>query len=167
MKKITLELDSSILDLADAMWDQQNPEPVVQEVPLFEEGEDPPSLHDLFDVALPEGHPDYAAAVDLVFPSFELERAEQERRERELRCETPVVEVDLECAESMISTTPEGSVGDPAEEEEPRAGPSSLSPGDSPRPCRACTYHRIESGDPNIKCSLCYMHDTYYQVYSK
>nr|QYW15026.1 E1A [Bat mastadenovirus] len=167
MKHITLELDESILELADALLAQQEVPEEPQVVSLFD-GEDPPTLHDLFDVSLPGPFPDFSPDVELLFPTSVVEEAE--RQNEEVRCETPVVEVELECNESMISTTPEGSVGTP-EEEESEAGPSSrwgpLEPGDSPRPCRACTYHRIESGDPTVKCSLCYMKDTYYQVYSK
>ncbi|AMB43044.1 E1A [Bat mastadenovirus WIV9] len=167
MKKIELVLDDSILNLADVLLGQDHPEEEPQELSIFS-GEDPPTLHDLFDVVLGGDHPDYSPDVNLIFPTAELEQAEAENEE-EVRCETPVVQVDLECNESMISTTPEGSVGSP-EREEPEEGPSSrwgpLEPGESPRPCRDCTYHRVESGDPSLKCGLCYMKDTYYQVYS-
>lgn len=169
MKSISLFLDTSVLDLADFLLGHDDPEEPSQPPPLFD-GEDPPSLHELFDVSLPEdGFDDFSREVNLIFPSDVLDTAERENED--FRCETPVVEVDLECSESMISTTPEGSVGSQEEEEPQEAGPSSLwgplEPGSSPRPCRACTYHRIESGDPLMKCSLCYMHETYHQVYSK
>lgn len=190
MKTIQLELDESVLELADQLLAQQELPEEPQVVSLFD-GEDPPSLHDLFDVSLPVGFPDYSEDVELIFPSAVVDQVELENSssQEEFRCETPVVgvdlfssesetqralfsseEVDLTCAESMISTSPESSVGSP-EEAEPEAGPSSrwgpLEPGDSPRPCRACTYHKIESGDPLLKCSLCYMQETYHQVYSK
>lgn len=171
MKTIQLELDESVLELADQLLAQQELPEEPQVVSLFD-GEDPPSLHDLFDVSLPVGFPDYSEDVELIFPSAVVDQVELENSssQEEFRCETPVVEVDLTCGESMISTSPESSVGSP-EEVEPEAGPSSrwgpLEPGDSPRPCRACTYHKIESGDPLLKCSLCYMQETYHQVYSK
>lgn len=164
MKTISLELDSSVLDLADRLLaevDSGGLEDPISHfsgdgLEIFSAG--PPSLHDLFDVSLPADHPDYSSDVELIFPSTLLDQVEAENS----RCDTPVVEVDLACNESMISTTPETSEVDSEEAPE-----DPLSPGDGPRPCRACTYHRIETGDPDIKCSLCYMKDTYYQVYSK
>ncbi|UYL15001.1 E1A [Bat mastadenovirus] len=176
MKKLALHLDSSILDMADQLLGEMPETPM--DPPLDWSvflGEDPPSLHALFDVTGLEDHPDFSQEVDLIFPSAEVSAAardevKEEPREEDFRCETPVVEVDLKCDESMISTSPE-SGGSPEEAESPEEGPSSrwgpLEPGDSPRPCRACTYHRIESNDPLVKCSLCWMKSTYYQVYSK
>lgn len=168
MKKIELVLDDSVLDLADILLGQDPPEEEPQDLSIFS-GEDPPTLHDLFDVMLGGDHPDYSPDVNLIFPTAELEQAEAENEE-DFRCETPEVEVDLTCGESMISTSSESSVGSP-EKEDPAEGPSSrwgpLEPGDSPRPCRECTYLKVESCNPEMMCALCYMKATYHQIYSK
>uniref|UniRef100_A0AAU6S565 E1A protein n=1 Tax=Rhinolophus ferrumequinum adenovirus TaxID=3140013 RepID=A0AAU6S565_9ADEN len=161
MKTITLELDPSLLAVADSLLNQ------VEDGGLFEpdffstEGlhevlESPsPSLHELFDVTVPDGFQDYSREVELIFPSSAIDHAENET---EVRCNTPVVEIDLACNESMLSSTPSVSEVD-AEESSSEEPDSDV--------CRDCTRHREESGEPGIKCALCYMKDTYYQVYSK
>ncbi len=144
---------------------------------------EPPTLHELYDLDVVAPSDPNEQAVSSFFPDSML-LASQEGVELEtpppilVSPEPPTLTrqpdrrvgpatmphllpevIDLTCNESGFP---------PSEDEDEEGEQFVLDSVEEPgRGCRSCQYHRKNTGDPQIMCSLCYMKTTCMFIYSK